>query len=167
MSYNGLVKVISGGQIGADIAGIRAAKVFGLETGGWMPKRFMAKDGFHPEYAEEYGILEHLSAAYPPRTRLNVQHSDGTLRFAYNFNSAGERCTMYAINQYSKPYMDIDLKVKRSMQPLAEEVADWIIVNEIATLNVAGNADKQIEKWIERFLTRVFNLTCDPEVVPL
>ena len=35
-----LEKIISGGQTGADQAAWRAAKAFGVPTGGWMPKDF-------------------------------------------------------------------------------------------------------------------------------
>jgi RNA polymerase sigma factor (sigma-70 family) len=38
-------KVISGGQTGADQAGLFAAEAFGIETGGWMPKGFLTLAG--------------------------------------------------------------------------------------------------------------------------
>jgi Circularly permutated YpsA SLOG family len=50
-----LERVISGGQIGADRAGWWAAKAAGIPTGGAMPLRFLAEDGRHPEFAEEFG----------------------------------------------------------------------------------------------------------------
>ena len=74
------MKIISGGQIGADIAALRAAKRLGLETGGWMPKGFRTKDGDHPEYAQEYGMMETQTYDYPRRTKLNVIEADCTLR---------------------------------------------------------------------------------------
>ena len=51
-------KVISGGQTGADEAGLFAAKEFGIKTGGWMPRKFLNERGENPEYAELYGIQE-------------------------------------------------------------------------------------------------------------
>ncbi|HJT77421.1 MAG TPA: putative molybdenum carrier protein, partial [Gemmataceae bacterium] len=36
-----LERVISGGQTGADQAGLAAAKACGIPTGGWMPKGFL------------------------------------------------------------------------------------------------------------------------------
>ena len=50
-----LEKIISGGQSGADQAGWRTAKAFGVSSGGWMPRGFLAEDGPHPEFADEYG----------------------------------------------------------------------------------------------------------------
>ncbi|MFZ8324119.1 YpsA SLOG family protein, partial [Staphylococcus aureus] len=40
-----LKKVISGGQTGADQAGLRAGKAAGLETGGMVPKGCLTDDG--------------------------------------------------------------------------------------------------------------------------
>ena len=46
-----LERVISGGQTGADQAGWRAARAFGIPTGGAMPKGFLTEDGPCPEFA--------------------------------------------------------------------------------------------------------------------
>ena len=34
--------------------------------------------------------IEHHTASYPGRTAVNAKESDGTIAFAYNFDSAGE-----------------------------------------------------------------------------
>lgn len=85
-----LTKIISGGQTGADMGALKVAKELGLETGGTMPKSFIAHDGEHPEFATLYNIKEHASPKYPPRTACNVRDSDATVRFASNFDSPGE-----------------------------------------------------------------------------
>jgi hypothetical protein len=38
-----LEKILSGGQTGADQAAWRAARSFGLPTGGWMPLGFLTE----------------------------------------------------------------------------------------------------------------------------
>ena len=98
-----LERVISGGQTGADRAGLAAAKAAGIATGGWMPKGFRALDGPHAEFAAIYGIQEHTSDRYPPRTALNVKESDATLRFATDCNSPGEVLTLQMCKRYGKP----------------------------------------------------------------
>lgn len=143
-------KVISGGQVGADIAGLRAGKALGLLTGGWMPKGFRAKDKFHPEYAALYGIQELPSLSYPPRTLKNALASDATVRFAYNFDSRGERCTLRACARAGRPHFDIDLKTPKRITPT--DFAVWLYDHDVAVLNVAGNADPAIEGWVQRFL---------------
>lgn len=156
-----LKKIISGAQTGADIAGLKFAKSVGLQTGGYIPKGFKTQDGPKPEYAQLYGIEEHWSTQYPYRTEDNVKSSDATLRFAQNFYSAGEICTLNAIKKWSKPYFDVDVEnsevfsVSSSQSP--KIVAKWIIDNNVETLNIAGNSEKTC-KGIEVFVMRFLNV---------
>lgn len=140
-----ITKIISGGQTGADHAGLQAAKLLGLETGGWMPKGFYAEDGKHPEFAELYNIQEHTAWKYPPRTASNVRDSDGTLIFGNPF-SGGCFLTQKLCKQYKKPvhilnwdqafseYYDISI-IRRII------FITWLEENNIKTLNVAGNRE--------------------------
>ena len=133
-----LEKIVSGGQTGADIAALMAAHDFGITTGGWMPKGFITQGGPRPEYKIKYNLVEHSSSKYAPRTYANVKDSDATLRFAYDFNSPGEICTMKAIHEYKKPFMDVDVKNPRRV----EEVMEWLLRHQIKILNVAGNSER-------------------------
>lgn len=157
-----VIKVISGGQIGADIAGLRLAKRLGIETGGWMPMGFKTLVGNKPEYQAEYNLVDCNTEDYPTRTEYNVKDSDGTVRFAYDFESPGERCTLKAIKKYSKPYFDVLLYGMPSNHyytvQAPEELAEWIFDNGINVLNVAGNANQRIEDTVERFLFRALAL---------
>lgn len=146
-----VTKIISGAQIGADIAGLRAAKRLGLETGGWIPQGWRTLDGPRPEYASEFGIREHAVKAYPARTYRNVQDSDGTARFAHNFSSAGERCTLKAITEFRRPYFDVPISHGICLAE-PDEFVRWIEREGIRTLNVAGNADPSIEQVVEEWL---------------
>ncbi len=143
-----LKKIISGGQIGADIAGLIVGKEFGLETGGCMPNGFLTKSGPRPEYVDMFGVYEHKSPKYPPRTYENAKMSDGTIRFANNFNSRGELCTLKAIKQYDKPYFDVDI----DSPPPVSDLIGWIVNNKIETLNVAGNANKETFDFVMLWL---------------
>ena len=133
-----LEKIISGGQTGADIAGLLVAKRFGLATGGTMPQGFITQAGPQPAYAEKFGMIEHKSPKYPARTFANVSDSDGTIRLAFDHNSSGEKLTLKAIQTLKKPYIDVDLAKTRPPQ----EVADWINKYSIKILNVAGNSER-------------------------
>lgn len=136
-----LRKVISGGQSGADIAGLEVAKKFGLETGGIMPFGFKTLDGCRPEYKEMYGLTAHNSSSYVTRTRANVRDSDGTIRLAFNLESRGEICTLKAIKDYGKPWIDVDFS-SNSVKQTVEPVVEWLCRNEIEILNIAGNAEQ-------------------------
>jgi hypothetical protein len=155
-----LTKVISGGQTGADRAGLIAAKACGLETGGWMPLGYIAQDGKHPEYADQYGIQEHASPMYPPRTRMNASKSDGTLRIAADWTSRGEILTLNEVKRAKRPYIDIDYNDPRPV----DDVITWLKAYGIKTLNVAGNTERTapgIQKFATEYLTEVFQTLKD------
>jgi hypothetical protein len=141
-------------QTGADQGGILAARKYGLKTGGWIPKGFLTEEGPQPQW-EKFGLVETKSSSFGPRTYANVHDSDGTLRVAKNFNSGGEKCTLNAIIKFKKHYIDIHYD-----DPLPiDEVVQWIKLNKIKILNVAGNRESVapgIQKFTEEYLTEVF-----------
>jgi hypothetical protein len=152
-----LIQVISGGQTGADLGGLIAAKACGLATGGWMPKGFRTLDGPRPDLAREYGLQEHPSPHYPPRTRRNVQLSDATLRFARHWQTPGEQATLRYLVRHGKPFLDVDV----GSPPPPAEVADWLRVQNVRIINVAGNSERSvpgIEAFVVAYLTEVFRL---------
>ena len=150
-----LIKIISGGQTGVDEAGLRAAKFCGLATWGEIPKGFRTLDGPRPDLALEYGLTESISSGYPLRTENNVKNADATIRFASNFHSPGEKCTLRAIKWFKKQYLDININ-----NPLSIEiVSDWIVDGKFKILNIAGNSEDSspgIGKFVEDFLKEVF-----------
>lgn len=151
-----MLKLHSGGQNGADQGGLKAAAGFGFETGGWIPKGWLTENGPNPSL-KMFGLKEHSSNKYPPRTYANVKDADGTIRFAANFNSPGEKCTLKAIYQYKKPHIDVDLN--NPIPPI--EVAEWIKNNKISVLNVAGNRESTnpgIEEFVIKYLYKVFTI---------
>lgn len=138
--YMGLYKVISGGQTGADQAGLHVAQNFGLQTGGHIPRGFRTIFGPQPGLAD-FGLEPHASYDYPPRTKLNVQNSDATVRLATNFNSAGEKLTLKYVQASGKPVFDVLLDGK-DYDRKAMELASFIKKHDVKILNVAGNADR-------------------------
>jgi len=160
-----LRKIISGGQTGADMGGLDAAKQFGFETGGMAPKGYLTEKGKTPMLAE-YGLIESEKSDYVPRTYDNAKNGDGTIRIAHDFNSAGELCTLKAINQYNKPYIDVNVH----NPPDHEVVAQWIIDNKIEVLNVAGNREskvKGIHEYTVNYLLTVFEILKEKNAIQL
>ncbi len=132
-------QIWSGGQTGADQAGLRAAYDLNITTGGWAPLGFWTSKG--PEYRLQtiYNLKECSKKGYASRTYANVKDTDATIRFAIDFNSKGELCTLNAIKKYNKPFMDIDLNNPKNIKI----VLDWIEYYNICILNVAGNSEKK------------------------
>jgi len=171
-------KIISGCQIGADEGGLEAGKRLGLETGGYIPKGCRTAAGARPDLAARYGLQETPEWGYQHRTRLNVANSDGTVRFAYDFDSAGERLTLRCCRQLGKPHYDIVLTRPGyqigawdgstfevwALEAELIEFSAWLHRNRIQTLNVAGNAHAGIALVVTDFLVQV--LTMPAPAVP-
>lgn len=137
-----LTCVISGGQTGADIGGVAAAKSMNVPTGGWMPRHWVTEDGHHPEYAELYGMREH-AGGYRDRTIQNIIDATGTLIVATNWTSPGTIQTIRTCEREGKPYFKIDPVAEADIRSQATLAAQWIIDNNIKVLNVAGNRESK------------------------
>jgi hypothetical protein len=122
------VKIISGGQTGADRTALEVARELGIPTGGYAPKHWMTEDGRDPTL-KEFGLIECRVPGYPIRTVLNVDESHGTVWFGKN-DSAGYVCTKSAVDKHRKPWIE---------NPTADELRYWLDVQGILELNVAGN----------------------------
>ena len=98
------MKVISGGQTGADMGGLAGARSAGIETGGTAPPDFMTDEGPNEDYLRSYGLIEgpYDCDIYPKRTQLNVLHADGTVLFG-KLTSRGTILTLKYLEQYGKP----------------------------------------------------------------
>ena len=144
-------KIISGGQTGADIAGLKAAKKTGIITGGFCPKGYLTEKGPYRSL-KMFNLKPTTSADYRERTELNVLHSDGTVIFSKtdvdgNITGIGTLLTQRIAKEYGKPVL---------INPSTNEFAEWIVGNDIRTLNVAGNRksdNKEIEKTVYKFLS--------------
>jgi hypothetical protein len=159
-----LKKIISGGQTGADLGGLHAAKILGLETGGFIPKGFLTEDGPNPSLAE-FGIVETSSKDYPIRTKMNVQYADATIIFSPSF-SRGSALTEKLAKASGKPYLLI--KDLNSESDCVTKVFEFLVKHSPTTINIAGNRESKspgIQKKVIKILTVSFYLIDGPEKV--
>jgi len=124
-------KIVSGGQTGADRAGLDAAIGAGIPVGGYCPKGRLAEDGKVPE---RYPLNELTRGGYPARTERNVAESDGTLILNIGAVSGGTRVTVECAKKHGKPYLVVQL----DRDPCVEVALSWIEEQGIKTLDVAG-----------------------------
>jgi hypothetical protein len=127
-----LRKIVSGGQTGADRAGLDAAIKAGLPVGGYCPKGRLAEDGTVPEH---YPLVELANGGYPLRTERNVVESDGTVIFNVGKLTGGTRLTVECARKHNKPHIVIQLDAAK---PDVTTLAKQIEVNNVQVLNVAG-----------------------------
>ncbi len=124
-------RVISGGQTGADRAGLDAAITAGIPVGGYCPAGRRADDGIIPFH---YPLTETASAEYPLRTRMNVEAADGTLIIISGSTDRGTELTVSIANRKHKPLLAVNLE----NMPAIKTVTDWVQKNNIQILNIAG-----------------------------
>jgi len=135
-------KIISGGQTGADFAGLMAARFLGIPTGGTAPKGWRIENadgssGSNPELAS-FGLIEHESSEYPPRTKQNVADSDATLWMGYEA-SPGGRLTIATCEKLDKPI---------AINPSIEAFRAFLKNCDVKVLNIAGSRESSFNPGI-------------------
>lgn len=129
-----LKKLISGGQTGADQAGLDVAIKLGIPHGGWIPKGRMTEVGPLPE---KYNLQEMTTKSYPKRTEQNILDSDGTLIVSHGKLTGGSKLTVDLAQKHCRPFLHLDL-TSMSMAYAGRMLVSWLADNGIKVLNVAG-----------------------------
>ncbi|PIE65706.1 MAG: hypothetical protein CSA26_02675 [Desulfobacterales bacterium] len=128
------MKIVSGGQTGADRAALDAAISIGLEHGGWLPKGRKTEDGPLPS---TYKLQELQSGHYRVRTEQNVIDSDGTLICSFGPLTGGSALTEALAIKHDRPCLHIDFTLYAEDKAV-NVTQQWLTTNAIRTLNVAG-----------------------------
>ncbi|NTU72724.1 hypothetical protein HGB07_00935 [Candidatus Roizmanbacteria bacterium] len=138
-----LKKIISGGQTGADQAGLDAAIKHNIPHGGAIPRGRLTEDGVLPE---KYLLEEMPSASYPKRTEKNVVDSDGTVIFTHGKLTGGSLLTKKKAIEHSKPVLHLDM-LDLNAERATTLLQQFIEGHNIEVLNIAGSRaskDKRI-----------------------
>jgi hypothetical protein len=152
------MKIVSGAQTGADIAGLWAAKLFGIETCGFAPKGFLTQDGNHPEMAKNFGIKEHPKTGYRDRTIDNIKMSDVTIVLSEKM-SPGTKLTIDQCKKLKKKCyvlkldpLDIEKSiVNHEVEMVIKEIKLLHDVLDLGdfTINIAGNSTANSSRAFE------------------
>jgi hypothetical protein len=97
-------------------------------------------------------MMEHPSKEYPPRTKFNVQTSQGTVVFTYGPPKGGSGMTVRLAVSEGKPFFLGDLFKKD--EEIADALYDWCVDSSIEVLNVAGSRASKCTDCYDR----VFNI---------
>ncbi|WGV28174.1 putative molybdenum carrier protein [Halotia branconii] len=149
------LKIISGGQTGADRAALDWAIVHQVDHGGWCPRGRKAEDGI---INARYKLTETPSSKYSQRTEWNVRDSDGTVIFSISPEIfAGTLLTVESAQKYQKPYIHV-CKQLTDINPVSQLqlfISNFGIVN----LNVAGpraSNEPEVYQFVKEILDRAF-----------
>ncbi|MEJ2688633.1 MAG: putative molybdenum carrier protein [Deltaproteobacteria bacterium] len=128
------LKIISGGQTGADRAALDVAIRKGFAHGGWIPKGRLTEAGPLPE---KYKLQETATESYSQRTEKNIQEADGTVILSHGILTGGSSLTEKLAQKHGKPLLHLNLD-KISLTDAARRLHCWLAANEIEVVNVAG-----------------------------
>ncbi|MCX7166552.1 MAG: putative molybdenum carrier protein [Rhodocyclales bacterium] len=140
-------KVISGGQSGADQAGLDWAIAHDLPHGGWCPKGRRSEDG---PIDTRYQLVETPGANYLERTEWNIRDSDVTLIFTLTDKlDGGSKMTVELADKLGKPWRHIHPRVH------PKYIASFLAKHNATIVNIAGKRESLapgIAKWVAGML---------------
>jgi hypothetical protein len=143
------IKILSGGQTGADRAALDFALENNIAYGGWCPKGRMAEDG---TLDAKYLLRETPSDNYLERTEWNVRDSDATVVFTRSEKvTGGSKQTMAFARKLKKPC----LHLHQGLLAVSEKLILFIEKHHVRRLNVAGSRESEepgIYAWVRKEL---------------
>lgn len=143
------MKIISGGQTGADRAALEAARDMGFETGGYAPKEYLTEAG-NDLSLKEFGLVD-SGLNYTGRTELNVMNSDLTLWFGIG-DTAGHQATKKYCNKHGKPFIDCNSHTVFYIRSL---------ITSVSVINVAGNRESKSIGIHDKVYRQMIELLCN------
>ncbi len=151
------MRIISGGQTGADRAALDAAAALGLPTGGTAPSGYWTESGPDPTL-RELGLVAQGTVEF--RTERNVLEADATVIFATRGDSPGSALTLAMARRRGKPVVVID----PWMPDAGDRLADFLRHHAPASLNVAGHRESQAPGIYQRVLDVMTRVLAEPRL---
>ena len=146
-----VIRIVSGGQTGADRAALDWAIQNCAPHGGWCPAGRRAEDGSIPP---QYDLIEAPVDAYAVRTKWNVRDSDGTVIFSLGETlTGGSRLTADFARELQKPWLHLSRSVTPDPSMALRRFVDQ---NFVQVLNVAGPR-ASTEPGIEAFVSEILS----------
>lgn len=160
-SLPSLFTIVSGGQTGADLAGLDVAIARGIPHAGWCPKGRKTELGRLPDC---YQLTETKSASYLDRTERNVVESDATVVFTRGPLASGSKRTAEFARFHRRPLLHLILPGIPDELAVGR-IAAFISTHRINRLNVAGSRESNAP-GIHADVSRVLNMVLDQLRLP-
>lgn len=146
------VRIVSGGQSGADRAALDWAIARNVTHGGWCPKGRSSEDGPIPL---QYLLSEAPLANHLQRTEWNVRDSDATVIFTLTDTlGGGSRRTAQFADKLRRPWLHFRPGVHEKF------LVQFLARRRVTTLNLAGKRESSapgIHRFAFDTLDRVLN----------
>lgn len=156
--------IVTGGQSGSDLGGLKGAVRVGIPTAGIAPKGWRTEAGPRPELGTVYGLAESKSDDYAVRTRENIALADVVILIAGDFFSAGSHLTKKLAVEAQLPVFEVPYPRLPSLENpfLVEDMRTWLDMHKPGVVMIAGNRESKargIERWTSDLVYRLFTLT--------
>ena len=154
-----VVKLISGGQSGADIAGLRAGRRLQLETGGFAPQGYRTARGADLSLAS-YGLIQltggDFRSQYPRRSMMNVDAADATIAIRLGGSVGTDKSIGYAL---TKKWHSVSTAVANDPRPpTSEPPTKYRPVLVVHSLDSEASVVMAIMVFVQRHRVRVLNV---------
>ncbi|HEY9148077.1 MAG TPA: putative molybdenum carrier protein [Gammaproteobacteria bacterium] len=127
------MKIISGGQTGADRAALDAAMGLGVPVGGSCPAGRQAEDG----PIDERYPLQVITGGYRQRTRKNVEDADASVIFYSGMPTGGTALTIGFCIKSKRPFKLFDRELVPA-ELASASLRKFMKEHNVKVLNVAG-----------------------------
>jgi hypothetical protein len=147
------IKIVSGGQTGADRAALDFAIEHNIPHGGFCPRGRIAEDGI---ISKRYNLIETAGDGFLTRTKLNVKTSDATVLFYARRMGRGTLLTRKYCLKFNKPCLIINAE-----SPDVKELALFLKNPNFGIVNFAGprtSEYRDIYRIVKILLQRSFRL---------
>ena len=129
-----LVRIISGGEPGAEQAALDAAMEAGVEHGGWIPAGRPTEAGPLPD---EFLLAELPSTDPEAASSRNVEAADGTVAFFLGRRTPHCDLSERLASTRHRPFLDVDLQ-RAEPAAIAQALSIWLRLHGISVLHVTG-----------------------------
>jgi len=136
------MKIIAGGQTGADLGALLAAYDVGLHTGGYAYKGYRNENGYADKRLQQQLGLIDKQLSYKQRTQSNIVTSDATLIIAKYLQSVGTALMLQYVVRYNKPHFVFRMTYKQNDYTVQKHaLIEWLLGGQYVILNVGGNRE--------------------------
>ena len=180
------LRVISGGQTGADRAALEAARSVHVPTGGTAPCGFLTANGRDHTLRTVFGLRElpnakSISKMFVLRSQRNVDDADATIAFRLKASVGTDKTIGYAITrkwrvasardfqrperQHYKPCLVV--RSVDDVEAAAEAIVDFAQRTGARTINVCGHRNDEtagvpgfadvVRRVVQRALVQIVN----------
>ena len=156
------MKIISGGQVGAQLGALEAAHQLHIATGGTAPPLFWSNKGRNPELGTVYRLEalvfprfepQRLSHAYKVTAMRNVDKAHATVVFRMMKDASVDRVLSYCL---SREYKEISETTIRGLEDATFFYKPFLIVSDWAP--TAENCER-FRAFLRKHKPAVLNIT--------